>query len=550
MMDSTKDITALQFPGLDTGGRKYLSPHLRAGLTVYPLDDRGRPFAKDRSTIARRIDWDPKPDASIIQFNWNKQMGQPSGQWSAIVKELPKAGDAPRLDFRDQDIADGDWCDVAILRNGFPIPLCRGVVDSVRTRSTTARGATVRNHYVSGRDHGAFFEKPITWSSLWARTLNEIVSGLFTQRVGGKVGGRPDELFRSLIEATFKGSTKQGVPSGQWVLPPSLKEISGGGKRLFDLLEIVTFNASKRGGEGLRGAYYNEPGLWTVGEQPLHQTLSQWVNPLLNEWWYDLLPPERYLPKNGLFGFLGSRDVVVDDNVVGEEGPIQPLTAPEPVVAVSENDQFGTIAAIIRERPFPTTVEGGSSMWFDLPTWVIPTWLCDDIDLGRSGNQRFNLFELLGDFGLGPQQEQAAFSKPRWWKEDITRHGLCTYSQSTRFFDQGANGPGGWFEERSKWLQIVADWHGPNPNLLQGMISVKVPLPEIRIGHRVILTDGNPENDIQLYVEGVGHTLQAPTVEAGVKGSSKFTVTRGFQGTDQQLLVELYRMSLLYQEVF
>jgi hypothetical protein len=342
-------------------------------------------------------------------------------------------------------------------------------------------------------------------------------------------------------------------------LPESLSDVTGASNKLSDLLTIVPFNAIKGSDAGLRGAYYNEPQLWTVGEQTLHQTLSQWTNPLLNEWWYDLLPPDAYMPKHGLNGFLKQKtiirsgklpsrpeDLFVEDDQIGAGEVVnttQSLTS-------DSARSFGDIAAIIREKPFPTKDAKRDSMWFSLPTWVVPTWLCEDIDLGRSGDQRFNLFELLADFGVGPQQEQAAFSKPQWDRNNIATHGLRSFSQTTRFFSNNSAGLGAWFEERSEWLQLLVDWYGPNPYLQQGTILIKTALPEIRIGHRVILTNGTPSDDIQLYVEGTDLIYQAPTQTAGAKATTSLLVTRGFRGSDEELIEATTSLSDLHREVF
>jgi hypothetical protein len=527
-------------------------------MAVYPLPDlEDIPFRPTREMGVRRIDWEPDTsEASIVRFEWNKQMGQPSGQWTAQIKARRdiSSGDL-LLNFDSQEVGDGDWVDIAIRRNGVQIPLCRGVVDSVRKQTRSAGGATVAIYNVTGRDHGAFFEYPITWNSIWAQTLNELVSGLFTRRIGGKVGGRPDELFEAIINGTFKGGTRQSVPSGQWILPQALTDLTKG-EKLSDLLKIITFNAEK-GGIGLRGAYFNEPGLWTVGEQPLHQTLNQWINPVLNEYWYDLLPPSAFMPQHGLSGFLSKfgdlpkgKFPVSADPLFADDAQSILQESIDTQSIESDNETFGTMGAFIRERPFPTTAADMDSMWFSLPTWVIPTWLLDSADLGRAGHQRFNLFELLGDFGIGPQQEQAAFSRPQWHKSDIFTHGLRTYSQTSRFFSQFERGPGGWLNERNRWLQILIDWFSPNPYLLQGTISAKIPLPEIRIGHRVILTNGNPQEDTQFYVEGVSLALQAPSASSGVRGSTSLILTRGFQGTDAELMKATRELSDLYQDAF
>jgi len=543
-------IPPLQFPGLSNQGQAFISPHLRAGLTLYPIPQlEDNPFIPDRAMTAHAIDWTtPAADtgAGLVALTWSKRMGQPSGQWTAQVKQV---GGSLGLDFDQQDVLDGDWADVSILRNGIRIPLCRGVVDTVRKNTVSAGGATTTRYTLSGRDHGAFFEYPITWSSVWMQTLKEIVSGLFTKRVDGKIGGRPDELFASLIKGTFQGSEGAGVPSGQWILPQALEDVLGEGKKLFDLLKVVTFNAEP-GREGLRGAYYNEPQLWAVGEQTLHQTLSQWTNPLLNEYWYDLLPPAAFLPKHGLNRFLGTNVVEEGRIPTGAELKVDSQGIGVQRLIESGNEQFGTMGAIIRERPFPTVAAKKDAMWFSLPTWTIPTWLCDTIDLGRSGDQRFNLFELLADFGIATGEEQGAFSRPQWHKAGIFTHGLRAFSQTTRFFSDSEAGLQAWFAERSAWLQLLVDWYAPNPHLYQGSIGIKTLLPEIRIGHRVILAGSDPKEDMQLYVEGVDLQYQAPTQTSGAQGRTSLIVTRGFRGSDEELFNATNKLSGLYSETF
>jgi hypothetical protein len=565
------EAAPLQFSGLNNEGRKFISPHLRVGMTIYPLwTPKPFRFAGERSSAARRIDWYPdQTEASILSFQWSKQMGQPSGQWTAVIKAKTQGYGTllhqvtqSTMNFDDQAVVDGDWVDIAVLRNGIRIPLCRGVIDSVRKSTISAGGATVVTYTLTGRDHGAFFEYPITWNSIWARTLNETVSGLFTERVKGRVGGRPDELFKALIDGTFQGAVTAGVPSGQWKLPPSLFDRLGqSSARLHDILKIVSFSAIK-GETGLRGAYYNEPQLWTVGEQSLHQTLSQWVNPVLNEWWYDLLPPRNFMPPHGLDGFLDVAPVTVvepltDPALIEEsQAAFQASLVPRTVspgykqTLTSENEQFGTIAAIIRERPFPTLAQGRNAMWYGLPTWYVPTWLIQNSDLGRGGQERFNLFELLADFGLGSQSEQATVARPMWHREDIEQHGLRSYSQSVRFFAQDGKGIGDWLDERNRWLNILRDWFAPNPYLRQGHVTVKTMLPEIRIGQRLILDHDDPKQQEQFYIEGVNLQYQAPSQGAGATGSTTLVLTRGFRGQDQDLISATSEISDVYKDVF
>ena len=534
-------VAELEFPGLRNNGRPFISPHTRIGLMVYPQPPWDDVFVPPRMTTAIDLGWDlDKAQASSIQFGWNKQMGQPAGSWNAVVKQkYDGLTGRPYLELGDQAIVDGDWVDITIRRNGVPIPLCRGVVDTVREQKTSAGGATVATYTLTGRDHGAFFDYPITWNNIYIRTLGEYVGGLFQQRVEGKVGGRPDELFKALIEATFV----KGTVAGPWEIPPALAELTNT-ESLFDLLKIVPFRASKYT-DGLRGAYYNEPQLWTTGGQTLHQTLAEWTNPMLNEYWYDLLPPGAFMPKHGLNAFLSGFSL--EEGLIGTG--LETLKGPS---IEADHKNFGTLAAFIRERPFPSTIEGKDSMWSELPTWIIPTWLIADSDLGRGGAQRYNLFELLADFGLGPQAEQAMQAKPVWHPSSIRTHGLRTYQQHTKFYAQDAGGIGSWMGERERWQRLLVDWFSPNPFFIQGTITTKVVLPEIRIGHRVILAPGDDPNQwTTFYVEGTNHGISGTAEPATpISGNSVFVLTRGFKGSDEELLSMVEDTSSFFEEVF
>ena len=554
-----RSVAELQFPGLHSGDRPFISPHLRVTMKFYPLANRAADaFMEFRDAGAKVISSDPdETTASLTTLKWTKAMGQPSGHWEATIKRLGKFYGPD--EFQDFAI-DGDWVDIEVVRNGLPIPVCRGVVDSVRERSDSVGGATVTTWNITGRDHGAFFEYPITWANIWTQTIGELSQGLFTERVKGKIGGRPDEMFKILLEATF-GSGKK---SGQWRLPSALEDVTGVDRGLWELLKVITFNASTggtaAGDEGLRGAYYNEPQLWTTGGQTLHQTLHQWCNPLLNEIWYDLMLPAAYLPKHGLDGFLKSRVIeqgklpsTVDELAFTEDGiGVGRATGTTVTQSLaSESERFATMGAFIRERPFFQRHEGRTgSMWPNLPTWFIPTWLLSSVDLGRSGNERYNLFELLADVGFVASNEQAAQAQPVWHRQDITAHGLRTMSQSTKFLAQFRKGPGDWLVERSTWQDLLVDWYGSMPYLRSGVLNAKTLLPEVRIGQRIIKDTGDPKSNEQLYCEGVQMDYTAPTQTAGAKGSTVFTVTHGFKGTDDAYFKAIKAQSELFTETF
>jgi hypothetical protein len=519
--------------GLSNQDVPRVNQSLRMRLNIYPQTTEspaeGSLFVKRKNSRKITLDWTGDSQMGLQMFDWNKQMGQPSGAWMAMAKEKP----GKDLGIEDGQIMDGDWCDVSILRNGVEIPLCRGVVDTVREQTQSAGGATVRTWMLAGRDHGFAFEYPITYQNLWAQTLGEIFAGMVGARVKGKVGGRPDEMFRVLIKAAFI----EGRQTGQWELPTSLADTVGGKKRLRDLLSVIAFAATKASTQtGLRGAYYNEPQLWTAGGQTLHQTLQQWVNPLLNEIYYDLLPPIGFTPANGLGGwFLADPD----DVDVDVEERVNQLGGALSAVEVEPDGEFGTVAAYIRERPFPNTIEGDSSLWFDLPEWRIPRWCLQAVDLGRGGHERYNLFELMADLGsMGPSTEQAAICPPTWNKLDIRQRGLRIFSQTTRYLAQFKTGMGDWHRERVTWQDLLRDWHAPLPYLRQGTVTAKVMLPEVRIGQKLVIDEGGAEEDNErLYVEGVRLRWEGPQGPTKPPtGSTTWTLTHGFRGTDKQYL--------------
>lgn len=553
-MEARDRVADLQFPGLDNRGQPYISPHTRIGLTIYPQRPEDNGFLEHRGEGEIYFGWDKETtQGTVISFNWNKHMGVPDGTWTAVVKQRidPFSG-LPYVIFLDQEIVDGDWADLMVLRNGIVIPLCRGVVDTVRENKVAMDGATVIFYTITGRDHGAVFNYPITYSDLWAQTLGELVTGLFTQRAKNKIGGSPEQMFQLLID----GALSMGRVSGQWELPPSLKEITGQ-EHFYDLLKVVTFSSEKHG-TGLRGAYFNELQLWTVGGQTLHQTLINWTNQILNEVWYDLLPPAAFMPTHGLGAFLKAKDIEygkiptdpsqirfsADGFLIGRETARQQK--------LSSDKDFGTMAAFIRENPFISTINGRDSMWFDLPTWVIPTWLIEMSDLGWGGNQRSNLYELIADFGMGPQPDQQSLGRPKWNKEDIKRRGMRTYQQKTQFHSRGDGSLGRFYkEDRLIWQQLLIDWFAPAPYLRQGSIRIKVMLPEVRIGHKIVIVpNDNPDQAEQFYVEGVQHDFSSSQDgRTPLDCSTSLILTRGYKGTDEDLYKATKTLSEKFTEV-
>lgn len=499
-------VPKLRLEGMQSkDGQKIARQHVRAGITIYPHS--GNVVWPKRKTRARKFSWDKdETEGTILSLNTLKTMGAPSGTWQATIKLRPDSD----LDIANGDIVDGDWADIVYLRNGIRFPVMRGVVEVVRQRKVSARGATVKVFTITGKDHGAPFEMPICWQSIYVQSLGQLIRGIMTDRVKGAIGGSPDEMFETLIEAGLKrkeslsGAKKVGHRSG-WELPPSLAKIaidaSIANPCFYEALAIKT-------GE-TRGAYYNEVQLWTQPGQTFHQTLQQWCNPLLNEIYYDL---ERGLR-------------TIDPKM-------------------RRQDMF----AYLRERPFVNSYDGITSPWFKLPTLKIPDWVIQDYDIGRDGSQRYTLIELIADCGFVNPQETAAFAAPIWSKPDIQTHGLRPLQQNVRYIAKEGGAQGLWLNERKVWQQLMIDWYAPNPYFLSGALGAGILLPEARIGTKIKYDTGIEKTSEYYYLEGVENKYSF--TRAGHSGKTNLTVTRGFPGSEEDYLNMVFDAGENYHEVF
>lgn len=484
----------LKLDGISSSGdQKIARQHVRAKLTIYPHS--GDPVWKQRKTRARVFTWDKDvTEGTIVALSTIKTMGAPSGTWQATIKIAHDSS----LDLSRGDVQDGDWADLSYLRNGIEFPIMRGVVDSVRESRRSSGGATVRLFAITGRDHGAPFETPITWQSIWVQSLGQLFRGLMTDKVKGAIGGSPDEMFEILIQAAFERGSSGNRSS--WELPKSLVQDVTEDRRFYEALDMVSGVT--------RGAYYNEVQAWTQVGQTLHQTLQQWCNPLLNEIYYDL----------------------------------------QPIFRVENKTVRPQMAAFLRERPYCNTTDGLDSPWFSLDTLTIPLWIIEDYEAGRSGAERYNLIELLADFGFINPQEAAALAAPIWDREGIQTHGLKPWQQNVRYVAKEGGGQAAWLSERKVWQRLVTDWYAPNPYFLSGTLGAGILLPEAKIGTRLILDTADPGTREQYYVEGIEHKYSFSG--AGHSGKTTLTVTRGSRGTDKEYLDMIKSSAALYSEVF
>lgn len=452
--------------------KRILRPHIRVGCNIYP--QKNSPVFPDRSTKERVLNWDKeKTEGTVTSLNWSKRIGEAAGNWTATVK----LGRNASIDPIAGDVLDGDWVDLQVLRNGYVFPLCRGVVDTVSEAGSSAGGARVATISLVGRDHGALFMTPLAWNNIFVQSLKELATGIGAVKIKGGPGGTPSEMFERLINATFAAKTTK--TQAAWSLPPSLKS-ENGSKRFGDELQIINDTDT-------RGRLDNEMQLWTKAGQNLHETLSQWCNPLLNEYWFDTPNNETALDLNS----------------------------------------WRRMQATIRERPFVNTTDGHASPWFGLRELRVPSWLIDTDTLARSGRERFTIFQITADFSYGNTQEQAAIGAPLWSPDDVELYGVRPYMENTRFIEHL-----NWAEKKDTWQRLVVDWFAPNPYWLSGTMEFPIMLPEARVGSRLRVETGG--RDLTAYIEGVEHSFEFS--EKAPRSRTKLMLTRGFMGTDDQLL--------------
>ena len=481
-------VPQAQFDGMASEpNKKVLRPHIRVGATFYPHAN--DPIFSSRSVKRRYLNWDRNlTEGTITNWSWSKRMGEPSGRWSITAK----LGRSAAMDILGGDLIDGDWVDIEVMRNGIVFPICRGVLDTVREQTQSVGGATVRTISLTGRDHGALFETPIAWANIYAQSVSELLLGIHTAGLKSEIGGSPSRMFELWINATF-GQKTSAVRSA-WQFPPALASRTSV-DRFGDELEV-------RNSSETRGSYWNEISAWTQAGQSLHQAFGQWCNPLLNEFWYDLENPQ--------------------DPTATRHGQ--------------------RMEATIRERPFINDALGLDSPWFDVPEWTIPSWMIESRDLGRGGTERFTIFELLADYSHGNAQEQPALAPPTWSKNAVSSHGIKPYLENTKYVQVVNGDQGGWVAERNVWQDLVVSWFAANPYWLSGTLNIATMLPEIRVGNRLRLATGD-STGLSGYIEGVEHEYQfASDGNRGPHSRTRLQLTRGFEGSDKDL-VDLVRDS-------
>ncbi len=449
---------------------------------------------------------------SLIACATTKALGQASG---SFVVTLKPGREASRLIDR---LTDDAWVDIVFYRHARPWHTMRGLLDEIRrTDVMGGGGATVSRFTLTGRDHGKIWEVTPVWFSPWANDLvTDAVANQVFQGVPQVLGAPPDVVqayLKSFLEAI-------GQRGPDWRPPSTLPGLQGPA-----FLQNVVFHTAGYQNVPARRAFnpnYLSPQgtLWALAVQQ--------ADPAFVEVWTDLLP--------------------------GGDPLSAQLASGEPVPVGKAQ-----MTVVVRDRPFPTLsteghLKGYQDAWGSLPIARIPRQQVLQLDLGRSGLERFNAF-FVAHYLQQEAMKAGALNilAPLLDEQDMQVHGLRRYDvQGSMMPDPVMNVSDQMMIETQRAL--ARDWYCMNPYLLSGQVELAIGRPDIRVGQRVVIPELRapelvfgggptlPQPEINLYVEQVGHSWQF-----GQTTKTHLGVTRGWVGDDASYRAALAKMILRYK---
>ena len=435
-------------------------------------------------------------DPSLISANTSKQMGAPSGNWSAVLK----AGRKGNLTSFFDRVVDDDWVDISFYRHRRKWHVMRGLIDNVQRQTVVAgTGATSEVFTLTGRDFGKIFEITPVWFNPYSTNA---LGGEAASRVFGvaEIVGNPLTAVKGFLIEFFK--LLQGEGQASWRMPDKVPNVRGPtGEANPDFLSTVVLP------EDLWEDLYSTVGInqnYLMPNGTLWQLAQEWSDPLFNELFVDTVP-----------GFL------IDDVSQG----------------VTEKDTEMRI--IFRNRPFPTLL--GTPDFFDseFPLFTVPRQQILSSQISRSGDERFNAYfasPLLIQEALKINGVDALL--PLWDLEDVQKHGLRRFDVSTKYASADADD----LVLSEAMRATVRDWYCMNPYLYNGTFNLRAGRPDIHIGSRIRVPGSqSADYDETYYVESVAH---AWNFGPGLR--TDLGVTRGWKGSDDSYLEALNTMTSRY----
>jgi hypothetical protein len=415
--------------------------------------------------------------------------------------------------------------DIVFYKHDKPWHVMRGLIDEIRRDTqVTGKGATSRNFIITGRDFGKVWESMSVWFDPVAN--DRVTEGIARLLFGanGHVQGNPGEVAITYLKDFFE---QLGIAQGiNWIPPPTLPGIVPN-----SFLKSVNFNLGFLGNTPKyfqdipQRKQYNVASLAPDGV--LWDLAYEYSDPMLTELYVDTLPQgDPFSPRLGL-----------SDSITPFESKM---------------------AVVMRDKPFPFIVDAGHTLAFK-PTWdLLPKFVVNRQELtadnvGRSGLERFNAFYAANRM----QQEDMAHSaltltEPVLDELSIKRHGLRRMDVQLTTNTPDTPIPGLGFGSISQMTEfqrnLLVNWYCMNPYLLSGTLTVGNGRPDIKIGCKIQIPGerAGPKElvpDETYYVEGVTNNW---TFGQSIKTTA--TVTRGWQGTDAEYLLQLAKVKARFKK--
>lgn len=499
------------------------SEHTWPVVTLYPhSDDPIVLLPKTKSSIPfdGRKESDKHP--SIFSISYSKNLNTPSG--SFVIQCKPSKSDFNIF----ESLIDDDWIDIVVYRNNEPYHLVRGLIDEIRrVKAVTGQGATSTVFSIVGRDFGKIFESTPIWFSPY---YNELITQSVAKQVFDGTApflGDPSQAVIRILKGFLEAMEYDSVLRSQgvdWKPPKSMPGLKGS-----NFLSNINFGTDDLLNPDSSKFFQNKPKRHEFNLALLNPEGTLWAlaqmcsDPNFTELYTDLLP-------NGdPFRYKGS-----------------PTS-----VDVLNNKCDCDMTVIMRDKPFPfikgSAVNSFKNTWNDIPIHVIYPEELVNIDVGRSGYERYNAFFASTRIAQeSVKQYHLNLLGPLVDNKSLIRHGMRRYDVQSDVIPDYDNPiiDGGSDDSVIAGYQrsLLRDWYCMNPYFLAGTLSLGHGRPEIKNGTRILIPGKLDTPDESYYVESMNYSWIF-----GQGAKSSFGVTRGWQGDDASYKNALKTISLKYE---
>jgi hypothetical protein len=427
---------------------------------------------------------------ALVSCHVQAQLGGDS-TFGVVCK--PEAGDTFFA-----SLVDDDWIDIVFTKNGKRWHVLRGLISGIRrTRQVMGTGVTTVTYSLSGRS----FQRILTDTSVYlnigqsANTFSDLANTV-TDRLYGRLEDIQPRILLRVLQ--YLAENKRG----SWILPVGMPNQN---QQFYSTLQVDTSGV----GPLLPREMEIKP--FTIDNGNVWSLAQQYSDPAFTEIYCDQVDFDR--PVAQRYDLDGTAGLGVDDTAM---------------------------SVIVRDRPFIVVdprlgaAIGKDSPWFALPKLSIDRRMIVSEDLGRSGEERLNSFNATTSFEQTTLGTPSALSfSPVWNTADMSAHGLRKLDTTSTYFCDTSSGVSEQeFNLRRKLL--FKDWYCFNPQYLNGTLQLGTGAPHIHVGTRLYVQGRVPNDDLNFYVQGVSHSWQ---LGPGTKTS--ITVTRGYEGTDENHLAQL-----------